>query len=64
MDYKLLFLAILSGFALVLMPGLDMSGPMDGIVSAVAPVTTTIGIIDIAVLSLFLIWKGFKSLFN
>ncbi|PLT32985.1 hypothetical protein [Bacillus sp. V5-8f] len=64
MDFRLLFLAILSGFALVLLPGLEMTGTMNSIVSAVAPVTTAIGIIDILVLSLFLIWSGFKSLFK
>ncbi|RFU62937.1 hypothetical protein [Peribacillus glennii] len=64
MDVRLLFFAILSGFALVLLPGLEMSGTMDSIVSAVSPITTAIGVIDIFVLSLYMIWSGFKSLFK
>ncbi|SFC85974.1 hypothetical protein ACN6MY_05865 [Peribacillus sp. B-H-3] len=62
-NYILYFLAILSGFALVILPGLVTAGALASFVASIAPVAISIGLITVVVFSLVLIYLAFKSLF-
>ncbi|MFD0050541.1 hypothetical protein ACFVHQ_14610 [Actinomycetes bacterium NPDC127524] len=62
-NYFLYFLAILSGFALVILPGLVKAGALASFAASIAPVAAGIGMITVVVFSLVLIYQAFKTLF-
>ncbi|WP_409304372.1 hypothetical protein [Peribacillus sp. SCS-155] len=61
---KLFFLAILAGFALIILPGLVEAGPVAGFVASLEPILVTLGLIVVLVFALVLIYHAIKKLSN
>jgi hypothetical protein len=58
------FLAILTGFALIMLPGYAANTPLAGVFTVLSPILVFIGLLVVVIFALVLVWRAFKLLFS
>ncbi|MDQ0220420.1 hypothetical protein ELQ35_15455 [Peribacillus cavernae] len=63
-NFFIFFLAILAGFALIILSGFAAGTPLASLFTVLSPILAIIGLLVVLLFALALIWKAINLLFN